>query len=89
MLSLTIPEHVKPIRDKVLNFIEEKIYPIENEMHEADVKDRREKMRGLMQQAKDADLWQAIEPGFQPLSSFQPIRNRLAPQAAERLERRK
>ncbi|GIS70386.1 MAG: hypothetical protein CM1200mP9_12070 [Gammaproteobacteria bacterium] len=30
MLNLSIPDHVIPIRAKVLDFIEREIYPVEN-----------------------------------------------------------
>ena len=31
-LNLSIPEHIEPLRNKVLKFIEERIYPVEKEL---------------------------------------------------------
>lgn len=62
MLNLSIPDNVRPLRDKVLNFIEERVYPLENQLHEAEREERREVMRGLMQQAKDEGLWALGHP---------------------------
>ena len=36
MLNLSIPEHIEPLRNKVLKFIEERIYPVEKELFETD-----------------------------------------------------
>lgn len=62
MLNLSIPENVRPLRDKVLNFIEERVYPLENQLHAAEREERREVMSGLMQQAKDEGLWALGHP---------------------------
>ena len=63
MLSLSIPEHVEPIRQKVLSFIEQEIYPIEGELLEDKVSSRRgQLMKDLMQKAKDAGLWAMGHP---------------------------
>lgn len=63
MLSLSIPEHVEPIRQKVLSFIEQEIYPIESELLEDKVGSRRgDLMKGLMQKAKDNGLWALGHP---------------------------
>ena len=57
MLSLSIPEHVEPIRQKVLSFIEQEIYPVEAELLADKVSSRRgDLMKGLMQKAKDEGL---------------------------------
>ena len=53
MLNLSIPEQVKPLRDQVLTFIEERIYPREAELHAMERSERIAAMRGLMQEAKD------------------------------------
>jgi len=63
MLNLSIPKHVEPIRARVLNFIEQEVYPVEdvligNRMDEG----RGEIMRGLMQKAKDQGLWALGHP---------------------------
>ncbi|MDE0931846.1 MAG: acyl-CoA dehydrogenase family protein, partial [Halioglobus sp.] len=63
MLSLSIPEHVEPIRQKVLNFIEQEIYPVEAELLADKVSSRRgDLMKGLMQKAKDQGLWALGHP---------------------------
>ena len=51
MLNLSIPEHIEPLRNKVLKFIEEKIYPVERDLFEADRDSRNGLMRGLMKEA--------------------------------------
>jgi alkylation response protein AidB-like acyl-CoA dehydrogenase len=62
MLNLSIPDHVKPLREKALKFIEEECYPIENELFEAERDERRKVMKGLMQKAKDQGLWALGHP---------------------------
>jgi len=51
MLNLSIPENLKPLRDKVLNFVEERVYPQEKTLHESDRESRMAGLRELMQQA--------------------------------------
>ena len=49
MLNLSIPESVKGLRDRVLRFIEQDVYPVEKELTEDKVGSRRgELMKGLM-----------------------------------------
>ncbi len=49
MLNLSIPEHVRPIRDQVLNFIEQEVYPVVKELVSDRVGSRRgDILRGLM-----------------------------------------
>ena len=63
MLNLSIPEQVAPLRAKVLDFIEQEIYPVEHILLENKVDERRgEVMRGLMQKAKDEGLWALGHP---------------------------
>ena len=67
MLSLQIPDHVRPIRDKVLRFIEDEVYPVEKAYHDALQTDATRPetiriMRSLQQKAKDADLWALGHP---------------------------
>src|SRR6478609_2753435 len=57
MLNLSIPEHIEPLRNKVLQFIEERIYPVEKELFETDRDGRRETMQKLMKEAKAQGLW--------------------------------
>ena len=63
LLNLSIPESVAPLRAKVLEFIEQEIYPVEKELLEDKVGTRRgELMRGLMDQAKAEGLWALGHP---------------------------
>jgi alkylation response protein AidB-like acyl-CoA dehydrogenase len=63
MLNLSIPEHVEPLRAKVLNFIEREVYPLENELLSDKVGTRRgDLMRGLMDKAKGEGLWALGHP---------------------------
>ena len=32
MLNLSIPDHIRPLRDKVLQFVEQEIYPVESDI---------------------------------------------------------
>ena len=53
MLNLSIPDHILPLRNKVLQFIEQEVYPLERELTEDKVGARRgDTMRGLMDKAK-------------------------------------
>ena len=61
-LNLSIPEHIEPLRRKVLDFIEQRIYPIENELAGDEPVGRRRKMRALMDQAKAEGLWALGHP---------------------------
>ena len=55
MLNLSIPEHIEPLRNKVLNFIEQEVYPVEVELQSDKVGSRRgDIMRGLMDKADPA-----------------------------------
>ena len=63
MLNLSIPEHVRPIRDQVLNFIEQEVYPVEKELVADRVGSRRgDILRGLMDKAKAKGLWALGHP---------------------------
>ena len=62
MLNLCIPEHIKPLRDQVLKFIEERIYPKECALHAMERTERMAAMKGLMQEAKDEGLWALGHP---------------------------
>jgi alkylation response protein AidB-like acyl-CoA dehydrogenase len=63
MLNLSIPSHIKPLRQKVLEFIEQEVYPAESILLENKVEERRgDVMSGLMQKAKDAGLWALGHP---------------------------
>ena len=63
MLNLSIPEHILPLRNKVLNFIEQEVYPVEHELTEDKVGSRRgEVMKRLMDTAKAEGLWALGHP---------------------------
>lgn len=60
-MSFEVPPHVRPIRDKVKTFIEERIYPIEEKIASGG-DDARPLISDLMQQAKNEDLWALGHP---------------------------
>ncbi len=63
MLSLSIPEHIEPLRQKVLDFIEQEVYPVEKELLEDKVASRRgDILRSLMGKAKSESLWALGHP---------------------------
>jgi alkylation response protein AidB-like acyl-CoA dehydrogenase len=63
MLNLSIPEHIEPLRTKVLNFIEQEVYPVETELQSDKVGSRRgDVLRGLMDKAKAENLWALGHP---------------------------
>lgn len=63
MLSLSIPEHIEPLRQKVLDFIEQEVYPVEKELLEDKVASRRgDILRSLMGKAKSEGLWALGHP---------------------------
>eukprot|EP01084_Bolivina_argentea_P138794 244287_1 len=55
-LKFTVPPHVKPIRDKVLKFVEQECYPLENKNIS------RQQLRTLQQKAKNQGLWALGHP---------------------------
>jgi alkylation response protein AidB-like acyl-CoA dehydrogenase len=57
-----VPEHVRPIRKRVQDFIEERIYPVESVLFDHDRAAGREVLRDLMAQAKAAGLWALGHP---------------------------
>ena len=61
-MSFAIPEHVRPIRERVLRFVEEQVYPAEALVEDGHADEARGVMRRLMQQAKDAGLWALGHP---------------------------
>lgn len=60
-MTFAVPDHIKPLRDQVLRFIEDEIYPIEPQIDEGGP-EAFELMRGLMSKAKDAGLWALGHP---------------------------
>ena len=47
-MSFEIPEHVRPIRDEVRRFVEERIQPVESLLDERGRDEAGETLRGLM-----------------------------------------
>ncbi|MDP6374977.1 MAG: acyl-CoA dehydrogenase family protein [Pseudomonadales bacterium] len=63
MLNLTIPEHIRPLRERVLGFIEQEVYPVEADLVTDKVGSRRgDMLRGLMDKAKGQGLWALGHP---------------------------
>ena len=63
MLSLSIPKHIEPLRQKVLEFIEQEVYPVEKDLLEDKVASRRgDILRNLMDKAKSEGLWALGHP---------------------------
>ena len=55
-MSFEIPENVRPIREKVLRFVEDEVYPVEAAVEERDTPEAGEIVRGLMAKAKEQGL---------------------------------
>ena len=63
MLNLSIPDHIRPLRDQVLQFVEQEIYPVEEEVLGDRVASRRDgALRKLMDKAKAQGLWALGHP---------------------------
>ncbi len=62
MLNLSIPEHIEPLRGKVLEFVEQRVYPQEKVLFEHEPAERRAAMRTLMDEAKREGLWALGHP---------------------------
>lgn len=60
-MSFEVPEHIKPLRARVRQFIEERIYPLEAEL-DAGGDGARVVLRRLMDEAKAAGLWALGHP---------------------------
>jgi alkylation response protein AidB-like acyl-CoA dehydrogenase len=61
-MSFEVPEHVRPIRARVRQFIEEKIYPVEPILDRRGDADAAALLRRLMGEAKAAGLWALGHP---------------------------
>ena len=61
-MSFEVPEHVRPIRARVRQFIEEKIYPVESILDRRGDPDAAALLRRLMGEAKAAGLWALGHP---------------------------
>jgi alkylation response protein AidB-like acyl-CoA dehydrogenase len=60
-MSFDVPSHVRPIRETVRRFVEERIYPLEGVIDGGD-EAARAAMLGLMRDAKAAGLWALGHP---------------------------
>ena len=56
-MSFQVPDHVLPVRDAVLRFVEDRVYPVEQLLEERGTEESRQVMAGLMQEAKQQGLW--------------------------------
>jgi alkylation response protein AidB-like acyl-CoA dehydrogenase len=61
-MSFEVPEHIRPLRERVRRFIEERVYPAEPLLGERGDAGAAEIMRRLMEEAKDAGLWALGHP---------------------------
>ncbi len=61
-MSFSTPEHVRPIRARVLQFVEERVYPVEPMLDDGHSEAARAAMTRLMHEAKDAGLWALGHP---------------------------
>jgi alkylation response protein AidB-like acyl-CoA dehydrogenase len=61
-MSFEIPERVQPIRAAVLQFIEERVYPVEHVLEERGTAEAGKILRELMQAAKEEGLWALGHP---------------------------
>jgi alkylation response protein AidB-like acyl-CoA dehydrogenase len=59
--SFAVPEHVRPVRERVQRFIEEHVYPVENVLDAGD-EQAHATLRGLMDRAKSEGLWALGHP---------------------------
>ncbi|MEO8603538.1 MAG: acyl-CoA dehydrogenase family protein [bacterium] len=60
-MSFEVPEHIRPLREKVRHFIETRIYPVETQLEERGEASRA-LMKRLMDEAKAAGLWALGHP---------------------------
>ena len=61
-MSFSVPEHVRPLRARVLRFVEEHVYPVEQVLDDGYSEAARATMAHLMRAAKDAGLWALGHP---------------------------
>ncbi len=61
-MGFEVPEHVRPIRERVRQFVEERIYPVEALLDERDDPQAGATLRQLMDEAKAAGLWALGHP---------------------------
>jgi alkylation response protein AidB-like acyl-CoA dehydrogenase len=61
-MSFEVPEHVRPVRARVRQFIEERVYPVESILDERGNPEAGAVLRRLMGEAKAAGLWALGHP---------------------------
>jgi acyl-CoA dehydrogenase len=61
-MSFEVPAHVRPIRERVRRFVEERVYPVESVLDDAYSEETQLTMRRLMGEAKEAGLWALGHP---------------------------
>jgi len=63
-VELPVPEHIRPLRDRVLRFVEDRVYPAEPVLNRGVHNDgeAHELMKRLQQEAKDEGLWALGHP---------------------------
>ena len=61
-LNLSVPTHIAPLRAKVLNFIEQRIYPQEKQLLDGPPQERGSRLKVLMDEAKAQGLWALGHP---------------------------
>ncbi len=61
-MSFEIPESVRPIREQVVRFVEEHVYPVEQAVEDGTHEESAPIVRGLMQAAKEQGLWALGHP---------------------------
>ena len=61
-MSFEVPEHVRPIREKVIRFVEDEVYPAEPAVEDRDTPEAAEALRALMAKAKEQGLWALGHP---------------------------
>ena len=61
-MSFEVPEHVRPIRERVRRFIQERIDPVESLLDDRNDPEARAALRRLMQEAKQEGLWALGHP---------------------------
>lgn len=61
-MQMDVPEHVKEIRERVLRFVEDRVYPEEHILDDRHHEKARPTLQRLMQEAKDEGLWALGHP---------------------------
>lgn len=61
-MFFNVPDSVRSLRQRVIEFIEQRIYPLEPELDTLERDDLMARMQTLMQDAKDAGLWALGHP---------------------------